>query len=223
MIIVSVEQAYKDARKLHSQLSEKQLNTATARAINETMLQARTEARKMVKSIYNIPQKNLSGINFSNKNASKLTSYLYASAIPVPMDAFSPVFKGNNKSITVTRKGAQKVKELKKKSTNVGVSIQVLKGKKETVPFAFMIAGAKPRVFARGEYRGGSSYGFVRRSKRENTKGSDTPIKPLLSVTVHAAVVNPISIQSIQAKVNAVFPKIFEHNIDFLLSKNAGV
>lgn len=220
MIIVSVEQAYKDARKLHSQLSQQQLNTAMSRSLNETILQARTEARKMVKTIYNIPQKNLGGINVNKASGKTLTAWLYASAIPIPMDAFSPVFKFGNSSITVSRKGQQKVKSLKKKVIGAGVSIEVLKGQKETVPFAFMIAGAKPRVFARGEYRSGTSYGFVRRNKRANAKGSDTPIKPLLSVTVHAAVVNETSIKSIEQKADAVFASILDRNINFLLSKN---
>lgn len=219
MIIISTKKALDKARELHSSLSERQLNTVMSRALNETILQGRTEARKIVKSIYNIPQKNLQRINVNRSNAKTLVASLYASATPIPMDAFAPKFTSGNQSITVTRRGQQKVKDLKKKRRGAGVSIEVIKGKRESISFAFMIAGAKPRVFARGEYRNGTSYGFVRRNKREQKKGSDIPIRPLLSVTVHAAVINPKATETIVKRVSTVFPVILERNISFILSK----
>lgn len=221
MIQVNVDQAIKDISLKFSGLSSRQLDKVASRAINKSLLKGRTEARRAVKEIYNIPQKNLDGINRENSKPSKLEGYVYASMVPIPMDAFSPKFKTASGSITVTRKGAQKVSDFKKKRKSItgGVSIEVYKGKRQIVPYAFMIKGAKPRVFARGKYnKGGGSYGFIRRFKRVNKSGADTPIKPLLSVTVHAAVINKEVMNGLESVVKPYYLKTLEHEIIFELS-----
>lgn len=220
MITINVKEALDKLKNAEKQLSGKQLATATSRSINETILKARTDARKEVKALYNIPQKNLAGINIHKATVRTLSANLYASASPIPMDAFSPRFQTPTKSITVSRKGEQKERQFKKPKKNIskGVSIEVLKGKRESVPYAFMVAGAAPRVFARGEYRKGGTYGFIQRFKRVNKEGNDTPIKPLVSVTVHAAVVNDKALDTISKGVIQTFPGVFDRNLNFLLN-----
>ncbi len=79
---------------------QRKVTIATSRAINRTLMQGRTVARSEVKRLYNIPQRYLDGINFQRsvpyggrKNASRtLTGTIYASAKPIPMDAFAPKF-----------------------------------------------------------------------------------------------------------------------------------
>jgi hypothetical protein len=217
MIYVNAGPAIQALKQTAADLDQRNFTKAVSRALNETILQGRTTARRKVKDIYNIPQKNLTGINIDKAKSNSLVAKLFASASPIPMDAFSPVYITQGKSISVTRKGLQKVKGTKSKVVGGGVSIEVLKGNRETVPYAFMVAGAKPRVFARGEYRQGGQFGFVRRNKRVNSEGNDIPIKPLLSVTVHAAVVNKVALKEIETKVNDVFPAIMARNIAFLL------
>jgi len=217
MIYVDTRPAIRSLRKLGEDLSDKNMTRAISRAMNETVLQARTQARAAVKSIYNIPQKNLKGVDVIRSKPQTLVAKLFASATPIPMDAFSPIFHTATQSISVSRKGVQKLKGNKKQTVGQGVSIEVIKGKRETIPYAFMIAGAKPRVFARGQYNSGAKYGFVRRHKRLSAAGNDLPIKPLLSVTVHAAVINKKALQTIKANVDAVFPRALERNISFLL------
>lgn len=221
MIRVSVRRAVQTLRDAQEELSPRLFNQAVSRALNESILQGRTVGRSAVKEIYNIPQRYVGGINIRKATPITLTSKLYASTIPIPMDAFSPRFKTASKSFTITRRGEQRTKErsTKRKGQAAGVSIEVIKGKREVIPFAFMIEGGRPRVFARGKYRTGSSYGFVQRNKRVNKSGSDIPVKPLLSVTVHAAVINKKSIAKINARVMQVFPASVERNISFMLSR----
>jgi hypothetical protein len=217
MIFVNAGPAIRALRQTAGDLNERNFSKAVSRSLNEAILQGRTTARRQVKEIYNIPQKNLTGINIDKAKSNSLVAKLFASASPIPMDAFSPVYITAGKSISVTKKGLQKIKGVRNKVAGGGVSIEVLKGKRETVPYAFMIAGAKPRVFARGEYRKGGEFGFVRRNKRVNSEGNDIPIKPLLSVTVHAAVVNKVALKEIEAKVDQVFPAVLARNIAFLM------
>ena len=222
MIYISAREAILQLESYKSQLSEKQFATAISRAINESILQGRTEARSAVKSIYNIPQRYLNGINVTKATSVSLSAKLYASAQPIPMDAFAPKFETSTQSLSISKRGQQKQRVFKKAKSNpgMGVSIEVIKGKREIIPFAFLIPGAKPRVFARGEYKSGNgAYGFIQRHQRINSSGSDTPIKPLLSVTVHAAVINKTSLDKIQERVNNIFPVALERNLSYLATK----
>ncbi|HEY1201095.1 MAG TPA: hypothetical protein VGE79_08950 [Niastella sp.] len=217
MIRVSVKQAVKTLEKASEQLGSRKFNQALTRALNESILQGRTEARSAVKAVYNIPQRYVNRINVKKATPQTLTAHIFASKMPIPMDAFAPRFTQAGKSITITRRGEQKSRTVKRAKGVAGVSIEVLKGKREVVPHSFMIEGGKPRVFARGQYKRGS-YGFVFRNKRVNKEGSDIPIKPLLSVTVHAAVTNKKALAKVQAKLNTVFPVSVERNIKHLLN-----
>lgn len=219
---ISVKDAVQKLEAARQQLGDKKFNLAVSRSLNEAMLQGRTEARKAVKDIYNIPQRYFSKVDQLNKASSNsLVSLLLVSAKPLPMDAFSPKFQTSTTSLSISRKGEQKSRTLKSPRANIaqGVSIEVIRGRREVVPYAFLIAGGKPRVFARGQYKSGSGYGFIQRHKRVNKDGNDIPVKPLLSVTVHAAVLNKASLKRVDARLNAVFPTILERNVSFLLSR----
>ncbi len=224
MIKIRVDGAIKTMRSAASQLTDKQLAKSISRAINDSILVGRTEARSAVKGLYNMPQRYLSGININRSNTRSLTASIYASSKPIPMDAFGAKFQTATKSLSISRRGEQRETAFKriKKNPAAGVSIEVLKGKRERVPFAFMISGAKPRVFARGEYKNGTAYGFVQRNKRIQSSGSDSPIKPLISVTVHGAVINKDAMKKIEGKVNSVFPVAIERNVSFLVSQIKG-
>lgn len=220
MIRVNVQRAIRVLQEEGERLGRRNLNKAISRALNESILAGRTQARSSVKSLYNIPQRYLGGINVIKSTSVSLVAKLYASSTPIPMDAFSPKFQTSTMSITISRRGEQRTRTRQRARKNIaaGVSIEIRKGNKETIPYAFMIQGGKPRVFARGEYKNGTSFGFVQRNKRVNKSGADIPVKPLLSVTVHAAVINQRSIGQIQQKVNAVFPVSIQRNIAYMLS-----
>lgn len=220
MIEVNVKEATAKLVKNFRELDEKQIKKAITNAINRTLLKGRTVARKEVKGEYNIPQRYLDRVNKINAKPVNLTGYITASAVPIPMDAFDPKFNTTGGSVlSITRKGEQKQKKGRKNDRSAGVTIEVHKGKNETIPFAFMISGAKPRVFARGEYRTGGSYGFIQRHTRVNKSGSDTPIKPLLSVTVHAAVINDDVENKIAVEIQSYYPNRLEHELKYQVSK----
>lgn len=214
---INAERAIRDLKELTKKLTGKQLAIAVSRGINSSLQKGRTTARQAVKDAYNIPQKNLSGININKSFPSTQTGSIYASARPIPMDAFSPKFQTKTQTVTVSRKGVQKAKDRSRKSKDIGmgVSIEVKKGQRETVPFAFMLVGQKPRVFARGEYR--SNFGFKQRHTRlSNEQGNDS-VKPLVSITIHAAVINPETIGKIKSKLNNAITGDLRHEVQRLI------
>lgn len=215
MITVNVWAAHTRLTQAFEQLSKKKVDIAIAQAINQTLLLGRTEARKAVKRVYNIPQKNLNGVGIhkaiSSAGKYHLRGDIYASSVPIPMDAFAPRFQfvaasGSASKLSISKKGVLKTKELKRTGEVAGVSIEVKKGQRVVIPYAFLIPGAQPRVFGRGQYKSGSgSYGFIQRHTREeNTSGNDS-VKPLLSVTVFGAVINPLVKQAIATNVQSGF------------------
>lgn len=197
MITVRVDQATRELLKNFSGLSKQQIAKATSIALNKTLLKGRTVARTAVKKVYNIPQKNLSGISIRRSNPNFLQGAILASSKPIPMDAFSPRFQlvtgGKVSGIqSITRRGITKVQSIKRKSLQGGVSIEVKRGDRVIVPYAFLLPNSQPRVFARGEYKAGDgNYGFLQRHTRlPNDSGNDS-VKPLVSVTIFGAVINP--------------------------------
>ena len=212
---INVTEANNKFKELSDKLTGRQLALSISRGINRTLMKGRTTARRAVKDEYNIPQKNLNGIDIGKSNPTTLTGNIHASAKPLPMDAFAPRFETSQRSVRVTKKGEQRIKDRKRKVSNPtsGVSIEVHRGSRVVIPFAFMIPGGKARVFARGEYRNGTAYGFQQRFKRITNEGNDVPIKPLISVTVHGAVLNPKAIAKIKQRLIDEYPKEIEHEL----------
>lgn len=206
MIVVNIKAATRELTAGFKALSKPNIAKATSIAINKTLLKGRTVARTAVKKVYNIPQKNLSGVNIRRARPSFLQGAIVATTKPIPMDAFSPRFESISSAgasvLSVSRKGVLKAKQIKRARNKKGVSIEVQRGKRMVVPYAFMISTAKPRVFARGYYKSGNgSYGFIQRHKRlENESGNDS-VKPLVSVTIFGAAVNPVVKKNISNQV----------------------
>lgn len=225
MIQVNTKAATEYITKSFKNLSSGEVAKATVRAINRSLIKGRTVARTEVKKVFNIPQKNLSGVTTINAKTSTLSGAVAASSKPIPMDAFSPKFQTETAAIKVSRKGIQVVNRFKARKKNIakGVSIEVVRGNRQVVPYAFMIAGAKPRVFARGKYRtGGGSFGFMQRNKRVNKEGTDTPIKPLVSTTIHSAVVNDKVIHRINSEMTPFYTDRLQHELKVQTDKMKG-
>lgn len=198
MITVNVRTDTRQLSRGFACLTKKEVAKATSMAINKTLLKGRTVARTAVKQMYNIPQRYLQGIGVKRSNAVNLKGYIYASTKPIPMDAFSPRFQlitgGKVSGVqSITKRGSVRVKSVKRARQQGGVTIEVKRGEKQVVPYAFLLPNSKPRVFARGEYKSGNgSYGFVQRHKRSESDNGNDSVKPLLSVTVFGAVINPV-------------------------------
>jgi hypothetical protein len=220
MIFIKTDSAIETLERLNAKLSAAQIARVESRAINKTLGQARTIARREVKKVYNISQKDLGGINYKPSNPTTVTGKLVASRKPIPLDAFAPKQETGGTSIRVTKKGAQKVTIFKRAKSNptAGVSIEIFKGKRIVIPFAFMIPGGAVRVFARGQYKTGTQYGFVQRFHRVNSEGSDIPIKPLITISTFGEILNDKVMGQIGKDVKRIYPEQFENQVEYLLS-----
>ncbi len=225
MITVRVDGAIRQLTREFAGLTKPQVAKATSQAINQTLLLGRTEARRAVKKVYNIPQRYMSGINIKRATSAFLQGNVHATSKPIPMDAFQPKFEfisstGSTSALTVTKRGQLKQRNVSRGKGQMGVTIEVKKGEQVTVPYAFLLPGAKPRVFARGEYRAGSgSYGFIQRHTREENASGHDSVKPLISITVFGAVVNPVVKANIKHKLLRGFPD----NMIKALKRQAGM
>lgn len=225
MITVNVRIQTNRIASAFAALSGRQIDKATSVAINKTLLKGRTAARTAVKRVYNIPQRNLQGVNIRYSKPSFLQGNIHATSRPIPMDAFSPKFdiaSGGRVLGTqsISKRGVLSTRIAKNKKQRLGVSIEVKKGDRTVVPFAFMLPGMKPRIFARGEYeKGNGSFGFIKRHTREeNSQGHDA-VKPLVSVTVFGAVVNPTVNRELVRVVNADYDRNLMTALRHQLSK----
>lgn len=208
---VNVDQATMKLYKLSGSLSKAQLEKVIAMGLNASLRKGRTEARKAVKATYNIPQHRLSAVNYQpakTKGDRYLWGGIYAGTKPIPLAAFAPRFQMQRKTIKVSRRGQQSIVERKRisKDAGKGTSVEVVKGQRKFIPFAFMIPGAKPHVFARGRYTQGVSI-FKQRNKREKKEGSDTHVNPLMGVTIHQAVINDKVIARLGSVLREEAPK----------------
>jgi hypothetical protein len=225
MISVNVNQAVKDLRSSFKGLSKQKIEKATVDALNRTARLGRTVARSEVKKVYNIPQRYLNQVNYIPAKAVKLKAFIYASSKPIPMDAFSPKFEfipsaGSASIVSVTKRGVQKLRAVKRLKQQQGVSIEIKKGERTIVPYAFLIPGAKPRVFARGSYKQGEgSYGFIQRHTREENSNGNDRVTPLASVTIFSAVINKKVEKQIERKISSAF----SDNMLRALKRQAGI
>lgn len=223
-MIIDVSDLRRNAAALGKTFSSKEIDRVTARAINEVLMRGRTIARTEVKRVYTVAQRGLDGridldrataFNKSGKVLKNtfLTGAIIASTTPLPMELFKVGFNPTATSkATFTKRGAKKVSQLKRpaKTYRMGVFIEAVKGRKEQIPYAFMLPTMTSKIFARGKYNpGNGSYGFVQRHKRlSNSSGNDS-VKPLLSVTIHAAAINRKVQHSIEDKVYAIYPNTY--------------
>lgn len=221
-IIIDARDILRTVNQLGAAFDQKQINKICSRSINEALMRGRTIARTEVKRVYTIAQRGLNGridIDRSTPFARQgkvlhntyLTGAIIASTKPVPMDLFTVSFNPSRKTqSTITRRGKIKVSKTRRSNFKGGVTIEAVKGRKEVIPFAFMLVNNKAKVFARGNYRPGKgSYGFVQRHKRlENSNGNDS-VTSMLSVTVHAAAINRNVQAGVDSKITAIFPGIF--------------
>ncbi len=215
MIYIHTKDARKILTELGKGLSKKQLAQAQSRAINRSLEKARTEARRDVKKVYNIAQKDLKAIDIKRSTSLTLTGDLHANRKPIPLDTFSPKQQFSGSTLSITRKGEQRRRILRRsRAATAGVSVEIIKGKREILPFAFLIPGGAPRVFARGEYKGGTAHGLIVRKHRVIKTGNDTPVKPLISLSVFGGVLNDSVRKELIKTAQAFYPRRLEYELE---------
>jgi hypothetical protein len=200
MITIDTRDMIKTLQREYWGLKSKEKDKATARAINDALAQGRTAAKQGIREKYNIPAANLKNSLMPVKSASpaNLGGTLSISNKPISMSAFKP-----------------------KKDAD-GISIEVKKGDRKTVPGAFFIPRAKKTVFARAYVMGGNPYldgQFMFRAKRVRKKGNDLPIGKMMSVSPSHAqrseAVNP----AITERIESAFARRLEHHLNRALFK----
>lgn len=222
MIMVNVDQAIKKLTKNFSALSEREIKSAIVSGINRSLQFGKTESGRQIKNSYNINTSVLSGgIIINSAKSSLMIGTIAASGKPIQLSHFQPTFSFNKKSTTkYSKSGVGKSSLLKSQSAayKKGVTVEIIKGKKSNIPYAFMIPGKRP-VFARGAYKTGGAYGFMRRHKRVNKTGSDTPVSPLITVTVHSSLTNKRVIPIVGDKINDKFSERMLHELTYRMNK----
>jgi hypothetical protein len=155
MIHIDTRDAIKAMKTLKSALTGRQRNKAIALAFNDAMKLGRRELGKEVRKEYTVK---LSGISKATRlqraTLNKQFAVLTTVGKPLPLERFS-------------------VRPIKS-----GLSIQVIKGKRNIVRSAFMQKIKRKRAFARGEYKSGGGFQF--RNKRVTKTGNDLPMNNLL-------------------------------------------
>lgn len=221
MIRIEVDQAINKITKEIGCLNTGNNAVACMRAINRSLEQGRSRIRSAIRGIYKIPGNKIME-DIVNENASRfiLIGYIKAKTKPLLLDSFSPRFETSAASISISRSGIRRQRKFKRRKGTVtsGVTVEVIKGKKTNLPYAFMLASGQPRVFARGQYTGN---GFLLRHKRVNRSGSDNPIKPLLSVSLYSAIMNERVTTGVTMLMQYIFQDRLTHEIKRTMSNNS--
>lgn len=218
MINIKIEDETKALEKLAQQLSDKNLNVANVRAINVAIRKAKTQYRRQVAARYNLKYADTANIPVSNNATySKPEGTIKGDPKPVSLSRFNPEFKkkhtikGNKKR---TRDGKKYKTTFDSKTFQIeGVSVEILKGQKKRIPFAFMVQSDKPgvgmQVWARGSYSGG----------KFNTSKERMPITPLKTVSPFSSLTNEDIQNNTEVRATEDMGKEFERQVNLLLRK----
>lgn len=152
-------------KKEMSEVSGKKLHEIVSRSINHTAGKVNTQLNRNIRNVYKI---SLSDLNDTKQkltvksSSSSLSAFIFANKVPLSLSKFNPV--QFNAGVKTSFKGSKKTGGFvsqKTKSKSSGVQIEVVKGKKEIIPSAFLLfaKSSKAAVFARGVY-GGESFVF---------------------------------------------------------------
>lgn len=200
MIQIKLEDSNHGFRHLVNQLSTKNMNVANVRAINKGIAKGNTEYKRVLTSQYNITA-NDAGKMLSSVRASYQTptGIIKADVKPVNLGRFNPTFVKGGQILRVkalkAEKGKKRALEQQSKRTNKkeggGVSLQIKKGKTESLPSAFMLTkqgkygGMDTVVWGRGTYKGVGNFMWGNFKPRESEwKTKITPLKSLSAFSI---------------------------------------
>lgn len=184
----------------YNHLLRSQLEQAASRAINRVVTQARTEAIKQVRKVYNIDKKyfqnkvgdkknRYNALRVWKANPSNLTGKLLAYGKPIPLVAFPY------------------------QQTEKGVSVTIKKGDTKSIAHAFVatMKSGHTSIWAKGHY---ASNQFHFRKKRVRPyPRNDNPIEQLLTTSVQTAVVSESVLTALQINVEENLPARMEREV----------
>ncbi|RAJ00447.1 hypothetical protein LX64_04153 [Chitinophaga skermanii] len=220
MLHLNIDNVLAKLNNFKDSLSDKKLRLALASTLNKSALQLRTTAKKIINSEYKITQSSLDKSIVHHKAFSNtLEASILANSESLTLKDFSPKFTSHKEQVRLNKNGSiirRKRKAKRKARRNVlGVSVEIHKGKRILISYAFMIP-SNAHVYARGWYS--PSGGFEQRTKREQKTGSDLKITKLLSISIYSTVVNKNTMEVISKKSHDVVPNILLHELKYRLA-----
>jgi bifunctional DNA-binding transcriptional regulator/antitoxin component of YhaV-PrlF toxin-antitoxin module len=211
MIKVDTKKAAEDLKSVFWGLSTQNVKNATSRAINHVLGTSRTAMSNEIRSVYNIKAgdvKELTDITKATGNSQ--TGMIMSSGTPLSLSKFNPVSTQARKGGMLTQikqYGGKKggfASSLKTKSGwKTGVKVEIIKGKEETLPSAFIAGSGSGTVMARGEYgTGGFEWGKAR-----------LPIAKLNTKSVYWASMNDAVNSAVSKKTTVDYEKRVLHEL----------
>ncbi len=217
--------------RLAKEAGPKKAGQAIARGLTDAIKQGRTAARSEIRRRYNIPLTTLTRqgrgamMRIGSAKPANLSAKLFADVKQsIPLAKFAKT-SGAGVTVTHSKKHGTRLKRGRKyvnqpKTTNPRdpVSIEVVKGKRQTMGRAFIarMKSGHIGVFGRaGGYKGGN---FNYRTKRARSTGNDTPIVELSAFTLHKAVDNRHTENAIASKMETAAPR----RVKFWLERKLG-
>ena len=192
MISINVNHTLGEAALFYKTLPQNLTDKAMVRALNRTAITVRAEASRRIRERYNLKSRVLKDqIRIRNATKAELHAVVQASGRPIPLVEFD------------ARRGA------------AGATVRVGRTRK-TVSHAFIatMKSGHRGVFLRVE-KGSRKY----RSTRVNKSGADLPVAELFGPSLPQAFTSKQVMSAIVAAARTRFPKAFEQEARFYLSK----
>jgi hypothetical protein len=225
MITIRVDQANRKLSASFAKLNKQQTCIAISRAINRSLTHGNAQFKKLIKKEYNIKNSDMNGAQIVKARSNYLSGDIRLSRKPIGLSHFNPRFDvqtaGSVKSLRVrsTKSGLVRSTVTRKGTAKKGVSIEIEKGKRIAIPYAFMIQGKNP-VFARGKYENtGGKYSFLQRHKRVNSEGPDTPISRMVSTSIFGMSTNPQVDKEVKKDLTDFYSRRVSTEIANIISK----
>lgn len=178
-------------------LNQNEIELAAMRAINRATTRGRLRASKAIVGLYNIKPTDLAkGLYTTRANRTTLTGAIIGEGKGLPVGYFDP------------------------KKTAEGISVEVYRGKRQTIRRTFFLPGMKRLVVARGAYGGGTGFQF--RTKRVRKRGNDLPISAIKTTSVAQAFGNEVTQRTVTADLQPFYEKRMEHELRNILRKLEG-
>lgn len=224
-IEIQIEDQTRTLEKLAGQLSDKKLNVANVRAINVAIRKSNTQYRRELVKNYNLKYGDTKEM-VTPKRATygTPTGTISGQMRPLSLSRFNPKFLKDGQVFSITsiknketgKRGLeQKAKKARKTDQLSGVSIEIKKGQRKIIPYAFMIQTDKPgiaqQIWARGSYQ----------SNRFQKSGRRLPITPLKTTSPFGAMTTAPIQTEIRKGATSEMRKEFERQVNLLL-KQAG-
>lgn len=200
---INAKQAIRDLRQQYGQLSKPETNRAIALAFNRTIMRSRTVLARAIRERYPASAMKQGGYSggkgliIEKASRRRLYSVLRVSSKRVPLIYF------------------------KSKEVAGGVQVEVQKGERHVLPFAFIAKGnlRRKQVLARGRYTGRG--GFRVRRKRIDNRPHDLPITKLVGVRVNKP--HPSDLLKARDKATSELPKQLSLFFDKIATKKIKV